>query len=571
MSPFCLQNIVLQTDDEASKSLYTIKEEGFISTATYMNYLNLELLKELIDLEKVFLRFNYSGAGTLEVRGVNLKSNKDFLVKAIKLGEGVVTPAISDTNDSNDSGNQSASVFGLSASSENSLIEIDLSELLSDEAIPKNKEDEKASLIYIRFSSSLKLTNAQYFIASKNEVRDVKVALISTTHNRFDDIKALVNNFIAFANDEAKEVISDDSCSINFRDPYHLFIVNNGSSFKLDDLLGFEVGADASRNHHNLTDKVINSLNDKLTLIQSPINSGGAGGFALGLEEVLKFNKDNPNESFTHYLFIDDDAYFNKECLFRTIRLLSCLKDKYQQSVLSGSMFTKEDPTHCHCMLEGLRNNLHHKMIAGRFKVTDKNTLLENLSTAYQTITSNLVDAEESNSSLRTTYAAWWYACYPIEIAQEFGGPNKGYFLRGDDQEYALRINKKVIYFNGICVWHPRFSTKVSGFRTFLGMRNYMVNCLKYSDSPRKLILILVCYKFYKGLFQKDKTILLSRLYAINSFREFKNEYICGDRFIGKYQEYVTGANEKSILVIYILVFLKLAWLISSSVFRKVY
>ena len=179
MSPFCLQNIVLQTDDEASKSLYTIKEEGFISTATYMNYLNLELLKELIDLEKVFLRFNYSGAGTLEVRGINLKSNKDFLVKAIKLGEGVVTPAISDTNDSYDSGNQSATVFDEGDFSDHSLIEIDLSELLSDEAIPKNKEYEKASLIYIRFSSSLKLTNPQYFIASKNEVRDVKVALIS--------------------------------------------------------------------------------------------------------------------------------------------------------------------------------------------------------------------------------------------------------------------------------------------------------------------------------------------------------------------------------------------------------
>ena len=68
--------------------------------------------------------------------------------------------------------------------------------------------------------------------------------------------------------------------------------------------------------------------NDKIHIFANK-NVGGAGGFTRGMIETLKLSKVN---NFTHVLLMDDDVVMQPESIYRTYKLLSLLKEQYQDA-----------------------------------------------------------------------------------------------------------------------------------------------------------------------------------------------------------------------------------------------
>lgn len=535
MQYYCLQNFHFENFQNEIKLMYLNDLGGHYTTDTYFNIFNLELVEELCNFKTIVLKGDYQGDGDVELWGINHQNfDRQFISN------------LSSNNDTENKLNNKTFEY-----------KIDL------DYCSKNN----ISFLYIKYPKQLHLKKAGYYLET-NEITQINIALITTTYNRENEIKALLTKFDSFLNSSFKkntqlynrDLISENT-NISLSDfaNIKLFIVNNGTD--------------------NLYKEISEYMNQNIEYIKSPLNCGGSGGFALGLEEVLKHN-------YTHYIFIDDDAMFYTESLFRTISLIAVLKEKYRNSVLSGSMFSKEDSYYCHCMQEGLRGNLHHRMLVGRFDISNEQNFfnaLKNVNSNIKNVTIKTVKSKifKENSprlqkristtipNLRTIYAAWWYACFPIEVAKEFGLPDKGFFFRGDDQEYALRINKKVICFNGICVWHPSFKVKANNFRTFLAMRNYILNCFLHSSSPLLLCTIFVIYKFYYAIKENDKMEIITRIYALKSVRCYLNEFINGQLFIKNFNDFVKKNECSSLLKLYILIFVTIFYFLLFCLFSK--
>ena len=194
------------------------------------------------------------------------------------------------------------------------------------------------------------------------------------------------------------------------------------------------------------------------SLIHNP-NYGGSGGFTRGmLEYVSEGNVD-------YVLLMDDDIVLDTTVLERTHSVLCGLKDVYRESVLSGAMLNLESPTHQY------ENTAHWGKIRlygfGKgFNLTSKEKLVEN----------------EQFLQERNRYGAWWYCCIPVSRIKEIGYPLP-VFVKGDDIEYGIRNDRKLIHMNGIGVWHQSFAAKISPVvnyysdRNMLIINNYVKNC----------------------------------------------------------------------------------------------
>lgn len=294
---------------------------------------------------------------------------------------------------------------------------------------------------------------AGYTAESRQACQAVKIAMGVTTFERNEDLRRLVATYR-----QARLNIPE------VKQLSHMFIINNQikDAPLLSDLDG-----------------------DGITVVNNPHNTGGAGGFSLAARMAVEAKE----EAFTHVLFMDDDITIDTETWFRTFSLLHNLKPQYVGQVICGGMLQKENPARCHTLFEAIDQRAKHRNVSGSHDLVDLKKIaeiLEKEDVDWGTYP-GLTELPRSGSGLRP-YAAWWYCVLPLSVFHEHGFPLP-IFFRGDDIELGLRISRKVLWLNGICVWHPSFESKSSPLRTYLGFRNHIIFCLLHFKSGYSMVL----------------------------------------------------------------------------------
>ncbi len=227
----------------------------------------------------------------------------------------------------------------------------------------------------------------------------------------------------------------------------NLNLLLNHEDFKNSDIELFVVD---NASNLNLTS------NDKLHYFHQD-NFGGAGGFTRGLIEARRMNK------FTHYQFMDDDILLDPDMILRAKNFLSFTNKDF---AFSGAML---------CM-----DNKNRLWEAGaKYPHPSKN--LTPAPCFYNTpLSPKLLD--DISQPYDFDYGGWWFYTFSEEIVKEIGLPYP-FFIRGDDVEYSLRIQKagfKTINLPGVCVWHETFFGKTGYWLQYYNTRNYITFSLMY-------------------------------------------------------------------------------------------
>lgn len=243
---------------------------------------------------------------------------------------------------------------------------------------------------------------------------------------------------------------------------------------------------------------------DNLKIIHNP-NFGGSGGFTRGIIENLE---DTAND---YVLLMDDDIDIDTTALERMHSLLSSLKDEYKESFLSGAMLNIDEP----CMQyenTAYWNKYRFCSLGFNLNLAKKENLIKN---------TDIHDYMDQ-------YAAWWYCCIPVKRIYSIGLPLP-LFVKGDDIEYSIRNNRKILFINGVAVWHEPFCKKNSAWVNYFSDRNMLiVNILAKSSSRIYFSLSLSLRIIRRILFDCNKNSLWILSIALTDFKNIlSNKYIC--------------------------------------------
>lgn len=174
-------------------------------------------------------------------------------------------------------------------------------------------------------------------------------------------------------------------------------------------------------------------------------NLGGAGGFTRGLMTLKE------DDSYTHCLFMDDDASCEVEGIKRTIALLEFAKDT--NTAIAGAMLREAE------MFRQFENGARFDGVCkpnkGGFDLRDIHQLLVN-------------ELEE-----RIDYGGWWFFAFPLEKVSHYAFP---YFVRGDDSGFSLLHKFKIITLNGISSWQEDFTLKNAPLPHYLDTRYHLMH-----------------------------------------------------------------------------------------------
>ena len=321
----------------------------------------------------------------------------------------------------------------------------------------------KALYYYVSLSKELTLDEGYFGCEESALPADpaLRICLITVTYRRPQDIARLYESYRRFKSQPAYRPLAGclDMLIVNNNgeEPLHLTHNSCHSLYVSEGKLGPQALSSAYP-----TD---------LTILNSR-NTGGSGGFIRGMRHALS------HSPYTHVLLCDDDAALHPETLYRTLALLTLRNTASKVTavspcIISGAMFEKEHPHYCHCVFERLNHRAHHRSILGNCALNSEPDSIKNLLL-------KLKEALTGDSLFPDQYAAWWYCCLPAALIREHGLPLQ-FFIRGDDQEYGLRLKAKIVTLNGIHIWHPDFRQKRTPFRAYLGNRNYvLINLLHY-------------------------------------------------------------------------------------------
>lgn len=211
-------------------------------------------------------------------------------------------------------------------------------------------------------------------------------------------------------------------------------------------------------------------------------NLGGAGGFT---RDIIEMSQNNQKYHITHVLLMDDDIVIEPESIIKTFRLLSLIKDEYKDAFIGGAMLR-------------LDQQYRQEEAGASWNGGNLDSLKHGLDLRF--CESCLYNETEEYAE----FNAWWYCCFPIDIARDDNLPLP-IFIRGDDLEYGLRNMKKLILMNGICVWHEPFENKYSSFLEYYIIRNQLIDnsfhCQWYGKNQLKKTMFKHCLQeimFYR-------------------------------------------------------------------------
>ncbi len=239
-------------------------------------------------------------------------------------------------------------------------------------------------------------TGAHFLAASTRPIRSQVIGpglLISiTTFKREKAVRHTVARLDQFLSDT------------QLGDRVHTFVVDNGRSAEIES-------------------------NDHVTLIENQ-NLGGAGGFARGLLEARK-------RDFTHCLFMDDDASFHMENIYRTYIFLALATES--RTAVAGAMINN---SHKWRMWENgavFDRFCHPQFIGTDLRLRDEIFRME-----FESVYNNA----------NGYYGGWWYFAFPLQHVEHFPYP---FFVRGDDINFSLANDFLIHTLNGVTSFQDDF------------------------------------------------------------------------------------------------------------------
>jgi GT2 family glycosyltransferase len=228
------------------------------------------------------------------------------------------------------------------------------------------------------------------------------------------------------------------------KDRLHLFVVDNGQSATIPE--------------HPAITYVPNA------------NLGGAGGFTRGLMEAQA-------AGYSHVLFMDDDATIPMENLHRTVTFLALSKDP--RTAIAGAMI----------------NN------AEKWRMWENGAEFDRrcrpLFTGLDLRTREDVMRLEFESALPQSdrlYGGWWYFAFPVAAVTRWPFP---FFVRGDDVNFSLANDFRIVTLNGVVSFADDFFEKESPLTWYLDLRSHLVHHLtlpKMEVGPLALVKMAVWF-----------------------------------------------------------------------------
>jgi GT2 family glycosyltransferase len=225
-------------------------------------------------------------------------------------------------------------------------------------------------------------------------------------------------------------------------------------------------------------------------------NTGGSGGFARGMLEVM----DDTRFQATHMLLMDDDIELPEGVLHKTFSLLRLLKVEYAPVCIGGAMFDLRNRYMHYASAEKTGGIFFFQRIFGDFDARLREKFLP------------LVAQRRCAGQ----YQAWWYCVYPAELPARCGLPYP-FFFQLDDIEYFLRSKlTDVIHLNGIFILHESFNRKISNSKNFYIFKNLLIVGELY---PSKRLSVYACIArdmLYSIMRFNYKNFITLRLAIIN-------------------------------------------------------
>lgn len=226
-------------------------------------------------------------------------------------------------------------------------------------------------------------------------------------------------------------------------------------------------------------------------------NTGGAGGFQKGLEEIRK-----SDIAFSHVIFMDDDVTFLNESFYRLFDFLSYLKPEYSGEVVAGRMFRMDKPWIQYTAAE-IWNAGELKHVGFQQDISD---------IQFNGATKKLI-----NDNTHAEYGGWWFCCFPMEFCMK--NDILPFFIHCDDAEYGLRHGGRPIVINGIQVWHETFEKRQTPLILYYDIRNSLFVNQIYGFIPEwKTVLEDWKKKITKFHIQRDWATEYYVILAMNDF-----------------------------------------------------
>lgn len=231
-----------------------------------------------------------------------------------------------------------------------------------------------------------------------------------------------------------------------------------------------------------------NADNFKKTIITTERNIGGAGGFALGMQQAIEHNAD--------WIWIsDDDAYPAHNAIELTTSY--CTKFSNEASCICGTV-----------LHQGGIDIDHRRISKGIIIKTPVKVSKEDYTKEY-------IEIDES------TFVG---SCFKANVVKDVGLPLKDYFIYFDDTEFCHRIRKlgKIILVPKIEITHDTVTYSqqnnvIATWKDYYLVRNH-VNMLKRHQTISHIAYCLkkIYNAFHFFMKHHNITILEMNLSAIN-------------------------------------------------------
>jgi hypothetical protein len=201
-------------------------------------------------------------------------------------------------------------------------------------------------------------------------------------------------------------------------------------------------------------------------------NLGGSGGF---MRNLIHYKDEG---SFSHCIFMDDDASCFPESIFRTYQFLAHAIKK--NVAISGAMFSANIKfLQWEC---GAWFNKHCHPLHCQYDMRQREFLSLN----------ELEDCKEKR------YGAWWYFAFPIAEVKHYVWP---FFVRGDDVQFSYINDFTIVSINGMCSWQEDFTLKEGPMTFYLDIRSHIMHhiLLPHLDHKSKTIIKFLYKIFFKN------------------------------------------------------------------------
>ena len=217
-----------------------------------------------------------------------------------------------------------------------------------------------------------------------------------------------------------------------------------------DSLLKERVDIYVADNGHTLTGEDFGNA-EHVFLFENR-NYGGSSGFTRCLMEAGLKKKGK----YSHLILMDDDALIRSCVLERTAQLLSFLRPEYRGHMVGGALLSLQQPwMQAENGAEFVRRGV--VLNGERIDLRDAHNAL------------NILKRDRD-----VNYNGWFFSCIPSGFVREDNLPMP-FFLHGDDIEYGLRFEKKILSLNGICIWHLDPTTSRRAAMVYYDHRNYSI------------------------------------------------------------------------------------------------